>query len=116
MSCASGLLAPISEQPHSSIETATSDALVITTIFAPITAQPATGRVVFVTRITSGNAVPVGARKNGVFGAAPEAADAARCVQHLMRMQPTKGSIIGRSKAAAACATPIYPQQQGDFS
>ena len=50
---ASGLLGPISEQPHNSIETAASDALVITRIFAPFAAQPRTGRVLFVTHITS---------------------------------------------------------------
>jgi hypothetical protein len=50
---ASGLLGPISEQPHNSIETAASDALVIKRIFTPIAAHPRTGRVVFVTRITS---------------------------------------------------------------
>jgi len=53
MSWASGLSAPISEQPHNSIETAASDALVIRRIFAPITAHAGTGRVIFVTHITS---------------------------------------------------------------
>jgi hypothetical protein len=53
MSSASGLLGPISEQPHKSVEMIASDALVIRSIFAPITAHPGTPRVVFVTCITT---------------------------------------------------------------
>ena len=53
MSSASGLLGPSSEQLHNSIETIASDALVITRIFAPITAHPERRAWLFVTRITS---------------------------------------------------------------
>jgi hypothetical protein len=47
------LFGPISEQPHNSIKTIDSDALVITRIVAPITAHPETPHAVFVTRITT---------------------------------------------------------------
>src|SRR5262245_24869056 len=53
MSIACGPLGASSEQPHNSIETVASAALVIRGIFAPITAQLGTARVVFVTPITS---------------------------------------------------------------
>jgi len=68
MSCASGLLAPISEQPDNSIETAASDALVIKRIFTPIAAHPGMGRVVFVTRITWQDFRPLVAQASAARG------------------------------------------------
>src|SRR5215831_6011448 len=49
----------MSEQPHSSIETVASAALVITRIFAPITADPGTPRALIVTCITPASNTPL---------------------------------------------------------